>query len=51
MEEENQRRKEAEDMIVLLENEEKDLIQRLKRSQDLQQQVKIKCPRFLILFK
>lgn len=39
MEEENQRRKEAEDMILLLENEEKELIQRLKRSQELQQQV------------
>ena len=39
MEEENQRRREAEEMILLLENEEKDLILRLKRSQDLQQQV------------
>ena len=41
MEEENERRKEAEDMILLLENEEKELIERLKRSQDLQQKVKL----------
>lgn len=39
MVEEARRKKEAEDMILMLENEEKDLIRRLKRTQDMQQQV------------
>lgn len=39
MAEEAKRQKEAADMIALLEKEEKDLIGRLKHTQELQQQV------------
>lgn len=38
--EEAQRKKEAEEMILLLENEEKELILRLRKTQELQQEVR-----------
>lgn len=39
MKEEAQRKKEAEEMILLLENEEKELILRLRKTQEMQQEV------------
>lgn len=43
MREEAQRKKEAEEMILLLENEEKELILRLRKTQELQQDVRNTC--------
>jgi hypothetical protein len=42
LEEENRKRKEAEEMIKLLENEERELVNRLRRTQAMQQEVRTK---------
>jgi carbonic anhydrase len=50
LEEENRKRKEAEEMIKLLENEERELVNRLRRTQAMQQEVRTKEQTNLTIF-